>query len=290
MVVEPELASTFKVAGARHEHPLARHPAGLGHRHPPDSRETIRSPRRAPTFRSPDTSRPTSCAGTSPPPRPRTGSRTAPLAHGTHSKKLPDGGDLDTRTLAPQVDKLRAALEAARRRGEIRRDPEARDLWHEVYDELSEGEPGLAGAILARSEAQATRLSLVYALAEGASSIQHAHLKAALELWHYSARSSATCSATRPETPTPTRSSRHYDARTATGSPEPRSRRCLGATQAQHGSTAHSEPFSPGTRSPSGRREPEAARSNGGLVRLIRIVRVRRTGQSLPRRSSTTVL
>jgi hypothetical protein len=105
------------------------------------------------------------------------------------SKKLPDGGNLDPRDLAPHVSKLTAALVASRRQGEIRRNPKARELWRDIYDDLSEGEPGLAGAMLARSEAQVTRLSLVYALADGAASIHEQHLEAALELWHYSARS-----------------------------------------------------------------------------------------------------
>jgi hypothetical protein len=105
------------------------------------------------------------------------------------SKKLPDGGNLDPKSLAPHVHKLAAALAAARKRGAMHRDPEARTRWHDAYDELSEGEPGLAGAILARSEAQVTRLSLVYALADGADIIGRQHLEAALELWDYSARS-----------------------------------------------------------------------------------------------------
>jgi hypothetical protein len=105
------------------------------------------------------------------------------------SKKLPDGGNLDPSTLAPYTRALVLALRAARRRGAIRRDPAARELWHAAYDELSEGEPGLAGAMLARSEAQVTRLSLVYALADGADRIRREHLEAALELWDYSARS-----------------------------------------------------------------------------------------------------
>jgi hypothetical protein len=105
------------------------------------------------------------------------------------SKKLPDGGNLDPQTLAPQVQRLTAALASSRRQSDTRRDRDARELWHHIYDDLSEGEPGLAGAMLARSEAQVTRLSLVYALADGAPAIHVPHLEAALELWRYCARS-----------------------------------------------------------------------------------------------------
>lgn len=105
------------------------------------------------------------------------------------SKKLPDGGSLDHENLAPHIKKLSTALSAARRRGAMQRTAAARELWHHAYDELSEGEPGLAGAMLARSEAQVTRLSLVYALADHAPAIDRPHLEAALELWDYCARS-----------------------------------------------------------------------------------------------------
>jgi hypothetical protein len=43
--------------------------------------------------------------------------------------------------------------------------------------------------MLARSEAQVTRLSLIYALADEAGEIDRPHLEAALALWDYSARS-----------------------------------------------------------------------------------------------------
>jgi len=105
------------------------------------------------------------------------------------SKKLPDGGDLATGALDRPIGRLRRALTAARTRGAMARSPDARALWHDAYDELSEGEPGLVGALLARSEAQVTRLSLIYALADGSDRIDLPHLEAALELWNYSARS-----------------------------------------------------------------------------------------------------
>ncbi len=47
---------------------------------------------------------------------------------------------------------------------------------------------GLTGALTARAEAHSIRLALIYALLDGASSIELDHLKAALALWDYAAR------------------------------------------------------------------------------------------------------
>jgi hypothetical protein len=78
------------------------------------------------------------------------------------SRCLPDGGGaVDLGGLAGSV---RDALAAARGIGPVGRDAEARRLWHAVYPELSEGRPGLLGAVTARAEAQVTRLALLYAL------------------------------------------------------------------------------------------------------------------------------
>ncbi len=46
------------------------------------------------------------------------------------------------------------ALAFAKTVGEIRRDAGATKIWHAVYEELSEGKPGLLGAMIARGEAQ----------------------------------------------------------------------------------------------------------------------------------------
>ena len=44
------------------------------------------------------------------------------------------------------------ALAFAKTVEEIRRDAEARKIWHAVYEELSEGKPGLLGAIKGAAE------------------------------------------------------------------------------------------------------------------------------------------
>ncbi|WP_447975378.1 DUF3987 domain-containing protein [Nitrospira sp. Kam-Ns4a] len=101
------------------------------------------------------------------------------------SKCLPDGGRLEEATLAPLVGRLRTVLERARRIGRLGRTEAARELWHTVYPVLTADRPGLAGAMTARAEAQVTRLSLVYALLDGADRIDVPHLRAALMGWAF---------------------------------------------------------------------------------------------------------
>jgi hypothetical protein len=69
------------------------------------------------------------------------------------------------------------------------RDPEAEALWEDVYPALSEGKPGLCGAITSRSEAQVLRLSMIYALMDCSAIIKVPHLQAALAFWDYSEQS-----------------------------------------------------------------------------------------------------
>ena len=83
------------------------------------------------------------------------------------------------------VAKLKAAVDFASGVGEMRRDEDARQLWHEVYPELSEGRPGLLGAMIARAEAQVMRLACIYALLDCSAVVRIEHLKAALALWKY---------------------------------------------------------------------------------------------------------
>src|SRR5262249_26875119 len=70
------------------------------------------------------------------------------------SKILPGGGNLAEAHLQPLRERIAAAISFAKERGEVRRDEPARALWHEVYASLSEGLPGLLGAMTARAEAQ----------------------------------------------------------------------------------------------------------------------------------------
>jgi hypothetical protein len=103
------------------------------------------------------------------------------------SKCLPDGGDLVH--LRPYVEVFAKLVEFGRIVGEMRRDDQAREIWHRIYPELSEGKPGLAGALLARAEAQTMRLACLYALLDKRAVVGADHLKAALALWCFCERS-----------------------------------------------------------------------------------------------------
>ena len=103
------------------------------------------------------------------------------------ARLLPEGGWVDPATLAKLAERLRHRLAAARRRSEMRRTHEARDLWAAVYEQLSAPGHGMMGALTARSEVQVLRLSLVYALLDGADAIGADHLMAAAALWDYCA-------------------------------------------------------------------------------------------------------
>jgi hypothetical protein len=80
-------------------------------------------------------------------------------------------------------------LEKARQVRRAERDEAARAMWGERYFDLSAAQPGLLGAITSRAEAQVTRLSLVYALLAGRSTINVKDLEAAFALWEYCERS-----------------------------------------------------------------------------------------------------
>jgi hypothetical protein len=86
------------------------------------------------------------------------------------SKILPEGGDIESENFNDLVTRLHAVIEFGRTAGEITRSEEARELWRACYPALSEGKPGLLGAITARAEAQVLRLSCNYALLDSSRS------------------------------------------------------------------------------------------------------------------------
>lgn len=101
------------------------------------------------------------------------------------SKCLPEGGRLDTVDFGRILRRLRNAADFASNTGELSRNEEARDLWLDTYPDLSEGHPGMLGAVTSRAEAQVMRLACIYALLDCSPMIQRPHLEAALELWRY---------------------------------------------------------------------------------------------------------
>ncbi|MBI3375003.1 MAG: hypothetical protein HY017_25050 [Betaproteobacteria bacterium] len=100
------------------------------------------------------------------------------------SKALPFGGTpFDRGTLESFAQRIAGAVGDSRRLGAVGMTPSARDAWSAVYARLSEGYPGLFGAVTGRAEAQCLRLALAYALMDAASEIASEHLLAALAIW-----------------------------------------------------------------------------------------------------------
>jgi hypothetical protein len=99
---------------------------------------------------------------------------------------LPDGGNLDPAELDDLAVKVLAVANAARGIGVLRRSAEAGVLWHDAYKRWADEAPGgLAGAVVARAEAQTLRLSVAYALLDRSSVVEVFHLEAALAVWRY---------------------------------------------------------------------------------------------------------
>jgi hypothetical protein len=101
------------------------------------------------------------------------------------SKFLPDGGAWDHLDLGPLISRLKSVVEFARGVGEMRRDAEARAMWHEVYAQLSGDRGGLFGSLTSRAEAHVVRLSCIYALLDHSIEVRRCHLEGALALWKY---------------------------------------------------------------------------------------------------------
>jgi hypothetical protein len=101
------------------------------------------------------------------------------------SKVLPEGAAAPPAVLAPLVAELQEVVTWATASRELRRDPEGRERWAAVYPTLSEGEPGLLGAVLGRAESHALRLSLIFAALDCSPVVRPDHLAAALAVWDY---------------------------------------------------------------------------------------------------------
>ena len=105
---------------------------------------------------------------------------------------LPEGGDPDPLAATGLDRLLAAALKQARTAGHVRLNPDARELWHHAYHKLAtEPQNEIVAQITARAEAHVIRLALLYTLTDGQRQISAAHLKAALALHDYAARSAA---------------------------------------------------------------------------------------------------
>jgi len=107
------------------------------------------------------------------------------------ARELPDPPDVfgEVSSATPLFARLIEAVQFARSGPVMTRSPKAAAMWAREYHGLTEGEDGLVGAMLGRGAAHVTRLSMIYALAEGSATIKVRHLRAAFALWDYAARS-----------------------------------------------------------------------------------------------------
>jgi len=63
---------------------------------------------------------------------------------------------------------------------------EAREAWvNKYYVDLTKDNPGLIGCVINRAEAQVARLSMLYCLLDGKTTMSIDHLESALALWRY---------------------------------------------------------------------------------------------------------
>ncbi len=104
---------------------------------------------------------------------------------------LPEGGDPDPLKGTGLGRYLSSVLGHAHTAGRVTLTPDARELWWQLYPQLTQPADGLHGQLTARAEAHVIRLALIYALLDGQKTIQPEHLHPALALWDYASRSAA---------------------------------------------------------------------------------------------------
>jgi hypothetical protein len=104
---------------------------------------------------------------------------------------LPEGGDPDPLKGTGLSRYLSKVLEHAHTTGKVTLTPDARELWWQLYPQLTQPADGLHGQLTARAEAHVIRLALLYALLDTQKTIAPEHLHPALALWDYASRSAA---------------------------------------------------------------------------------------------------
>jgi hypothetical protein len=104
---------------------------------------------------------------------------------------LPECGDPEPLKGTGLGRYLTSVLKHARTAGQLTLDPDARELWWQLYPQLTQPADGLLGQLTARAEAHVIRLALIYALLDGQKTIAPEPLLAAVALWDYAQRSAA---------------------------------------------------------------------------------------------------
>ena len=100
--------------------------------------------------------------------------------------RLPEGGNVPEEITARYGQQIGDAIARTRTHGRMVRTPAARDRWAAVYADLGDDEPpGMLGAIVGRAEPQCARLSLLYALLDGAAAVDTVHVEAGYALWRF---------------------------------------------------------------------------------------------------------
>lgn len=105
-------------------------------------------------------------------------------------KLVPIPKPLDKSRLEIFANKFATVLATCRHResignNEIGFGQKTASLWDTAYRQITQDQLGMFGVITARAEAQVLRLSLTFALLDGASEISASHLNAALAFWSY---------------------------------------------------------------------------------------------------------
>ncbi len=101
------------------------------------------------------------------------------------SKELPDEVEIDDAMWSAVASRVKAVIDFAKGVERIRRTEDAKVIWRKVYHDLSEGHPGMFGAVIGRAEAQVVRLSCLYALLDKSPLVDAEHMAAALAVWRY---------------------------------------------------------------------------------------------------------
>jgi hypothetical protein len=106
--------------------------------------------------------------------------------------RRPDRGNVPQRLLDEYGNQLRVNLHQVRSTEQVSWTPEAEEMWDALDSRLYDDDPpGLLGHVVARSRPQVLRLTLVYALADGVTTIEACHVGAASALWSYSRATAA---------------------------------------------------------------------------------------------------
>jgi hypothetical protein len=101
------------------------------------------------------------------------------------SNVLPFGGCLSEERVRYLGEIVANSVVRARNIDEVVWSEDGAEGWVAIYEQLSEGRPGLFGALTARAEAQVVRLAMTYALWAGSKLMTLDHLTAALAVWKY---------------------------------------------------------------------------------------------------------